>query len=63
MSVKTIHFEVPPDLQERWHRVTKKMRRGERSRLLRELLEAVVQQMEVGRKVRLAEIRVRRGVV
>ncbi len=58
--MKNIHFEVPSELQERWHRVTKRMRRGERSKLLRELLEVVVKQMEEGKRVRLVEIKVRR---
>jgi hypothetical protein len=47
----------------RWLHATRRMRRGERSRLLRQLLRVVVEELESGRPVRLAEVKLRRHAV
>ena len=61
--MRWISCRVEPEFFERWERSTRKMRRGERTKLLRQLLRVVVEEMEKGRPVRLAEVRVRRHSV
>jgi len=61
--VKLVNFRVEDTLFERFAKVTSKMRYGQRNRILRQLLEVFVDQMEGGRRVRLVDIRVKKHIV
>jgi len=58
-----VNFRVESDLYARWLKVLSKMRYGQKNHLLRQLLLILVEQLETGKKARLADIYVKKHTV
>lgn len=56
--MKPITFFIDEKVWERWKHSTRYMRRGEKSKILRRMMEILVGEIEKGRRSRLVEIKV-----